>query len=285
MTRLSQPLTAVTSWDWLRLGQTSGKRSAEIVAGLRALTFPSPAAQGLSSAAGRWYARLLKRLNSDEGIANATGARQICLTSMVEIILAASHELPTAIVELAAGFNSRALTLAQQFPQTKVVEIDQASVIEAKQERVRQLCGDRLPPNLYWLSADLAVTELTELLDKQSIDLVIAEGIFAYLPPEEIVRIAAAVRTCLMPKGIFMTDILSASGWQDVEAKSGLAAWFLKRQVGRFKGAMADKEATRGLFRQAGYAHIDVNSLKTLADEYMPKYDVADTSFLVAAHN
>lgn len=284
MATQSQPPASSAVWQWLKLGHMSGKRSADIVAGLRALTFPSPEAHGLSSFTGRLYARILMRLSSDAGIAHATGARQVCLTRLVEQVLA-GREPPSVIVEMAAGFSGRALNLAQRFPQTKVVEIDLLSVVVAKQKRLRQLLGDRLPTNLYWLSADLGVTELPRLLGEQSIDIVISEGVLPYFTPAEITRIAASVRACLVPQGVFLTDILSSNGWKGVENKAGLAAWLLRRQVGRFKGAMSDSEGVRQLFERAGYADAGVHSLKALAGEYMPDREVADTSFLVAAYN
>lgn len=284
MTAQSQPSGSTARWDWLRLGQTSGQRSAEIVAGIRAITFPSPEALGLSSSSGRWYAQLLLRLNSDSGINNATGARHICLTRLVEQTLA-DREAPKVIVEMAAGFSARAVTLARKFPQAKVIEIDRPSVITAKQERLRQMWGDTLPKNLQWLSADLAATELTDLVGAQAVDVVISEGVLPYFTAEEITRIVASVRACLVPNGVMFTDIVSAAGWKVVEGKSGLAVWLFRRQAGQFKGAMPNAEAARKLFQDAGYTYVAVGSLKEVSGRYALPGEVADTSFLVAAHN
>lgn len=273
-----------SGWDWLRLGQTSGQRSAEIVAGIRALTFPSPEALGLSSPSGRWYGQLLLRLNGDRGISNATGARHLSLTHLADHFLA-ERGAPKVLVEMAAGFSARAVSLARKYPQTKVIEIDRPAVIETKQARLRQMWGDDLPKNLYWLSADLAVTELTALVGEQAVGVVISEGVLPYFTSEEISRIAASVRACLTPNGAMITDIVSAVGWKVVENQSGLATWLLRRQVGQFKGAMPSAEAVRQLFQQAGYAYVAVGSLKDVARDAALKVETADTSFLVVAHN
>ncbi len=278
-------LTATPSRDWLELGQTSGQRSAEIVAGIRAITFPSPEMSGLSSAPGRLFADLLLLLNNDIGIANATGARHLALTYLVEEILGEIEEQPKVIVEIAGGFSPRAFNLAKKYPQIKVIEVDQPGVIAVKQERLRRMWGDILPKNIFWLSADLAATKLSDLVGEHAIDIVIAEGVLPYFTPSEIIQIAASVRASLVSNGIFITDIVSGTGWKVVEKKSGLAAWLLKRQVGQFKGAMPTAEATRSLFQEAGYSFIAISSLKKVFHEYSPSDEVADTSFLVAAHN
>jgi len=283
MTTKTSISTMDTFGDRFKLRQASGKRSAEIVAGLRALTFPSAEAQGLSSLTGRWYAHIYKRL-ADEGMMNAAGARQLCLMQVVSQVLGASVR-PDVIVEMAGGFSARALQLAQQFPQTQVIEIDQASVIETKQVRVRRLCAGQPPANLSWRSADLATVTLPTLVGEQAVDMVIVEGLFSYFTPIEITRIVASVRASLKPGGCLVTDMLSASGWKGVEEQSWLGTWMLKRQVGRFKGAMSSAADVSQLFQEAGYRRSVVYSLKELANEYLPQMAVADTSFIVVAHN
>lgn len=276
--------TTSPSRDWLKLGQTAGQRSAEIVAGIRAITFPSPEAIGLSSPAGRWFAQLLLRLNSDVAVANATGVRHTCLTHLAEKILE-DREPPRVIVEMAAGFSARGYLLATKYPQAKVIEVDQPGVIHTKQDRLRRFLGDKVPSNLYWLSADLAATRLSDVVGEHAIDMVISEGVLPYFSPAEIIQIVSAVRASLMPNGILITDIVSGVGWAGVEAKSQFATWLLKRQVGQFKGAMHSADGTRNLFRQAGYPFTAVASLKAMAREYSMDVDVADVSYLVAAHN
>jgi O-methyltransferase involved in polyketide biosynthesis len=284
-----QPLasnnTADSSKDWLELGQNSGQRSAEIVAGIRAITFPSPEMSGLSSASGRLFSDLLLLLNNDTGIANATGARHLAMTHLVEEILGELESPPKVIVEMAGGFSPRAFNLAKKYPHIKVIEVDQPGVIAIKQERLRRMWGDVLPKNIFWLSADLAATKLSDLVGERAIDIVISEGVLPYFAPSEITRIAASVRASLVPNGIMITDIVSSTGWKVVEKKSGLAAWLLKRQVGQFKGAMPSAEKTQELFLKAGYSFIAISSLKKMSQDYSLVDEVADTSFLVAAHN
>jgi O-methyltransferase involved in polyketide biosynthesis len=277
--------SAVPTRDWLKLGRTSGQRSAEIVAGIRAITFPSPEALGLSSPTGRWFANLLKNLNNDIGITNATGVRHLSLTHLANQLLTERNEPPKVIVEMAAGFSARAFNLAKRYPQARVIEVDQPGVIAAKRDRLSHMWGNAMPPNLYWMSANLAEKKLSEVVGERAIDMVISEGVLPYFTPEEITRIAASVRASLVPNGIFVTDVVSADGWKVVESKSGLAAWLLRRQVGQFKGAMSNTEQIRKVFKDAGYSFTAVAELHAMAEEYNLTHEVADVSFIVAAHN
>ena len=275
--------TSHVSWDWLRLGHTSGQRAAEIVAGLRAITFPSPEAKGLSSLMGRWFARFLSSITRDETITKATGGRHLCITRLAQEALAGARQ-SKVIVELAAGFSGRGLLLARSFPEAQVIEVDLPGVIEAKQNRVRRLVAGHVPANLHWLSADLGEVSLSKLLGKQTVDLVLAEGILPYFPHEQITQIAASIYASLDWQGVMIADLVSNRGWHKIEGQSRVAARLFKRQVGRFRGGVEDEGVARRLFEPAGFERINVYSLQELARTYLPELIVADVSFLLVAH-
>ena len=111
----NKSITARNTFDILNLGRTSGQRSAEIVAGIRALTFGSAEAYALSTAWGRIIARLLLLLTKDKAIINTPAIRQLFVTELVKRVLKNMPESIT-IVELASGFGPRGLHLLSRFP-------------------------------------------------------------------------------------------------------------------------------------------------------------------------
>ncbi|MBC6937363.1 MAG: hypothetical protein DWB42_16205, partial [Chloroflexi bacterium] len=108
--------TAQTSPDALGLGQTSGQRGAEILAGFRAEKYPAPDTLALSRWSGRITARLLMRLTSSDAPMNFTAARFVIIQTLIRRALAKDESNPV-IVEIAAGLSPRGLRLAQELPQ------------------------------------------------------------------------------------------------------------------------------------------------------------------------
>lgn len=282
-TAQNEPSTSQRTRNWLQLGHTAGQRAAEIVAGIRANTFPSPEAEGLSTPNGRRFARLLTWINGDAAVSNATGGRHLCLTHLAEEVLNA-QQTPKIIVELAAGFSGRGLQLARRFPQARVFEVDLPDVVAVKRSRVEKLTQGAMPSNLQWISANLEEVGLATVMGAETVDLVIAEGLLPYFSPDTIVQIAASVRESLSRQGAMITDIVSSRGWSEVETKSAFATWMLKRQVGKFKAKMDSKDMAQGLFKQAGYSRVQVYSLQEMASQILPNLPMADVSFLITAH-
>lgn len=268
--------------DWRELGYSPELRSAEIVAGLRAATLPSPESVGLSTPVGRWFAHLFLNMVNDSGVMNATAGRAVCITELAKEVIYRG-EPPKKIVELAAGFGARGLALSQAFPQTEVYEIDLPDIIKLKQERLRGLDHGTLPSNMHWMGVDLRNVSLPDLLGKGSIDLVITEGVFPYFEHEVITKIAASVRECLTENGVLITDLVSGSGWGSVENLSKMATFIFHRQMGAFKGRVDSLETANAIFERAGFATVQVASLKELSSFYIPDKPMADVSYVVAA--
>lgn len=268
--------------DWRELGYSPELRSAEIVAGLRAVTLHSPESEGLSTGVGRWFAQLLLNMVNDPGVMNATAGRAVCITELAKEVLSSS-EPPRVIVELAAGFGARGLALSKAFPTTQIYEIDLPDIVKLKQERLRALNQGTLPRNLHWIGVDLRNVSLPDLLGKGKVDLVITEGVFPYFEHEVITKIAASVRECLTPKGVLITDLVSGQGWSSVENRSKMATFIFHRQMGAFKGRIDRVETAEGIMKRAGYANVQVASLKELSNFYLPGKPMADVSYIVAA--
>lgn len=271
--------TSTKSINWFGLGSTPGQRSAEIVAGIRAVTQPSSEADHMSSASGRFYAKLLLSLNGNVGVRNATAARHFCMTTMATSFLK-ERKNPQMIVEMAAGFSARALQLARQFPKVKTIEIDQPEVVAAKEERMRKVLQGKTPSNLSWIGAKLDVSPLTELIGNAAADLVIAEGIFPYFAKEEITAIAKSVKEALQPGGALICDLVSSAGWKEVEQSAGLGAWMFRRQAGRFTGSMSSTDEAKQVLLNADFSQVVVYPQKKYSQEIGFGKEAADVSFL-----
>jgi O-methyltransferase involved in polyketide biosynthesis len=275
--------TARTTRSLLRLGRTSGQRSAELIAAIRAEFLATPETQALARRSVRIFTRLLRVLPGDKSPFNAVPVRQATMTALVRRALPVSHASVT-VIELAAGFGVRGLQLARSLPQGQVIEIDLPDVIEAKQTRLSRIPGSTIPPNLRWIAADIVQTPLTRLISPESADVVIAEGLLMYLTPEAIVRIASEVYASLKPGGVFVADLIYRDGLQSVLAASRWMAPLVIRQVGTFRGLVDDAQDAQQLFRRAGYHPVDVHFLHTLAAELHLELRVPGVMLLVVGH-
>lgn len=270
--------TAQVTTDSLGLGHTSGQRGAEILAGFRAEKYPSPDTLALSRLSGRVIARLLMRLASSDAPANFTAARFVIIESLTRRALPANVECPF-IVEIAAGMSPRGLSLARKLPHAQIIEVDLPDVIQEKQERLRRAKNLEIPANITWLSADLGVTPLAEVLHGQPVDVVAAEGLLPYFFPREITEITRGVLACLKPGGKFIADTPSRAGMEELKQIMG----FFSRQAGRLKGVVSSEAEARQMLLDAGYQSVNVYLATQLAEEFKLPTPLVDASFFIEA--
>ncbi|MDL1885545.1 class I SAM-dependent methyltransferase, partial [Anaerolineae bacterium CFX8] len=230
--------TAQTSPDALGLGQTSGQRGAEILAGFRAEKYPAPDTLALSRWSGRITARLLMRLTSSDAPMNFRAL--------------AKDESNPVIVEIAAGLSPRGLRLAQELPQAQVIEIDLPDVVRDKQQRLERAKDVTIPPNIQWLTADLGTTPLSKVLDGRQVDVVAAEGLLPYFSHQEITAMTRGVLSSLKPGGKFIADIPRQAGMEEIRQIMG----FFSRQAGQLKGTVQTEDQARQLLLDAGYPSV-----------------------------
>lgn len=275
--------TARTTPNLLRLGRTSAQRSAELIAAIRAEFLPTPETHALARRSARIFVRFLRLLPGDKSPFHAVPVRQATITDIVRQALPAAPT-PVTVIELAAGFAVRGLQLARSLPQAQVIEIDLPDVIEAKQKRLSQIPGSIIPANLRWIAADIAQMPLTKLINPESVDVVIAEGLLMYLSPETINRVASDVYTCLKPGGVFVADMIYRDGLQAVLAASRWMAPLVMRQIGTFRGLVDNAQQARALFQPAGYSTVDIHALSAIAAELHLELPIPDVMLLVVGH-
>ncbi|GEM_PF-697145 len=271
--------TAIPSIDRMGLGRTPGQRGAEILAGLRAELMPSPETEALAKTGGRVAAWIFMRLEKSTAALNFVAARLAGITELVRRAVPPEKE-DVILVDIAAGFSPRGLMLAQAFPQARVIEVDLPGVVEEKQVRLRKAKELVVPPNLSWLAADLGVTALSDVLEDQRVDVVSAEGLNAYFPPEDITRVAHHIGYSLVPGGAYISDI----PWQKGMAHAQTATRFFSRQAGDFRGIIEGPEQARTLMEEAGYSDIEVYHPSALAGQVGSPTPVLDFSLFIVAH-
>jgi O-methyltransferase involved in polyketide biosynthesis len=267
-----------TDQDLLGMGRTSGQRTAEVFAGLRAEMMPSVETDALARISGRIAARLMISLSSKK-VLNFVPVRTASFAGLVKQALNGDGT-GKVLVEIATGFSPRGLMLAQEMPNLQVIEIDLPDVIQEKRKRLE---GKQIstPPNLTWKSADLGIQPLSEVLDQQRVDVVTAEGLMPYFDYPDITRIARHVYQSLKPGGVLIADLGYVSGQGLQEA--GRIVQIFRRYTSTAPGAVHDEETAYDLFRNAGYEKVELYRMPQTAALFNLPQPVSDVLFFMVA--
>ena len=278
-----QSPTAQVSPDKLGLGRTSGQRGAEIFAGVRAEFLPSPVNVALSRWSGRLTARMMKTMGlmfgkTINGYVNFMIARTDGITRLVQEAIPEDAK-DILLVDIAAGFSPRGIQLAQAIPSARVIEIDLPDVILEKKRRLKRVRDFEIPLNLDWITADLGVQSLSDVLANQRVDAISAEGLTPYFAPADLILIASSIKDNLKSGGVFVTDM----AWSKGVKEGGRASHFLSQQAGTFLGAMKNKEEAEQIFRDAGYDTVTVYIPTEISQRFGFPQPANDLQFLVVA--
>jgi O-methyltransferase involved in polyketide biosynthesis len=249
-------ITATPTPDTVGLGKTPGQRGAEVIAGIRAELMQSPEATALVRTNGRVFARLLMNLSRNRKIFDFIPARYYVLT---EIVRRQLKQRPIKrYVEIASGFSTRTLEIANAFPDLEVMEVDLPDVIAEKKNRLNS-AGIAIPANMNFLTADLGVTNLKDVLQGNPVDIVCAEGLNLYFKPEEIIRMNRFVLDALAPNGVFITEVYSRQKFLEVRRNPNMnnAVSFFLRQAGNIPGLSESAEMTESWFTEAGFSKVE----------------------------
>lgn len=229
-------------------------------------------------------AMLVTRLEKRPDALNYLVVRPATMTELARHALrqwlSESNEQRT-VVDIAAGFSTRGLNLAREFPQVQVLEVDLRDVVITKQRRLKIAQDIDVPSNLSWLSADLGVTPLAEVLGGKAVDVVVAEGLTAYFTPEDNTKIAGQIRQSLQPGGIFICDI----PWREGMSKLKEAGSMFSRQAGNFLGIMNSDEDMRQMLLKAGYASVEIHHPSRLQQQMGLNMPVIEFSLFAEAKN
>ena len=248
----AQTDTVKTSSDIYGLGRSGGQRGAEILAGLRAISTPTPETKALSTMMGRLITRTLLSMVRNKGGVNLVFARSKTIEDRIREELQANATFTH--IELASGLAPRTLTLAREFPQATIIDLDQPDVIQAKQERVRSSALP-LPDNLKFVSMDLGTEDLPTMLGQVNADSIAAEGLTMYLEQEQLTFLLSNIYRTLKPNGLLVCDVQSAKGVAEVMEHGGR---IFARQAGQYKLNFKDEETLRARFDAEGFTSIRV---------------------------
>jgi O-methyltransferase involved in polyketide biosynthesis len=278
-------VTAQVTRDAIGLGRTPGQRGAEVIAGIRAELTNTPEAIALSRTSGRVFTRLLANMGRNRELLRFIPARMLALTEVVKRSI--PKDKPNLLlVEIAGGFSPRSIHMARMLPDARVIEVDLPDVVEEKQRRLKS--GHiEVPPNLSWLTADLGVTNLADVLGGEKADIVCAEGLNLYFKPDEIIKMNGFVRQALVKNGLFITEVYYQSKFAEARQNpniNSMIAFFL-RQAGQIPG-LADSEATVDRwFTEAGFGTLKRTSISDVMREIGEPVPLLDVAIIVTAHN
>lgn len=242
------------SHDSLGLGRTPSHRSAEIVAGARAEILRTPETTALARYSGRFFAQLIRRLGGNFNLIELFVSRMIGIEALVKRHLPQQTD-GVLVVDVASGFSPRALRLAKEHPQVKVIEIDLPEILAEKRSRLNK-ANIELPPNLTWIEADLGSTNISDLLDGRKANIITSEGLTLYLTPAELERLFSQARDSLVDGGLIIAEVYYETKLtmirQNPQTNSAMS--MVLRQIGRTPGILYDAQVAKGLFERSGLA-------------------------------
>lgn len=253
--------------DKMALGHTPSTRSAELVAGARAVLLKTDETMALSKMAGRLVSQILSDIDRKANILWFFPARMMALETLTARHIPADKP-DLLLVDLAAGFSPRGLHLAQNYPQAQVIEIDLPEVVAEKKKRLER--GKiAIPPNLSWIGADLGTTNLDDALEGRKAQLITSEGLTLYLTPAETSRLFQQASDSLAPGGVFMAEIYSRVKLQQLQKNPNVrtVASFIFRIVGSVPGMLESSNTAIELLKEAGFDTITEHSVTALMDE------------------
>lgn len=144
----------------------------------------------------RWYRRLIDGVVRwmAPGHLVYLALRKRVVQDEVEAALAGGA---TQVLIVGGGMDTLCLRLAPEHPRATFVEVDHPASQGMKRRAVERISGGR--PNLHFVAVDLEATDLAEVLTlhpawrSDAPTIAVAEGLLAYLAPETIDRLFAAV--------------------------------------------------------------------------------------------
>lgn len=278
-----QSPTAEASPDHIGIGRTSGQRTAEILAALRAELTPNPLTRGLASTGGLIAARLMRALISDDKL-NFSPTRvgafaQLVRNALVEL----PEEQPPIYVDLAAGFSPRGVILAQERPDLQVIEIDLPDVVAEKQRRLQRSLSLTDIPNVQWRGADLGTNSLLDLLGETHPSVISSEGLLPYLTEEAIQQLLTHANQMLQPGGHFIGDFTIERGRQGVAQALAMFTRLASLRSSDSPNWAPSEDEILGLFRALGYDLLRGYSLPQLAEMFDLLAPVPDAVLIVDA--
>lgn len=268
--------TAQKSHDTLGIGESSGRRGAEILAAMRAELLKTPIATRLANPAARILVRFMINTFAKGNIASINFLA-VRTESFRAIITEAIRDIPKpVIVEVAAGFSPRGIQLATNLPNAEIIEVDLPEVIREKRARLKKL---DIPDNFSWREADLGVTPLTQVLGGRQVDVISAEGLLPYFSHDDHVKIGSAFLKSLVSGGLFVTDY----SWEQGFNMSKQGTSFFAKQAGKVLGIVKTQDEPKTILKRAGFVNIEVLLPEDLADRYNLQKPVSNNQLIVVA--
>jgi O-methyltransferase involved in polyketide biosynthesis len=238
--------------------------TAELVAAARARRENTPEAQALATFTGHVLANIFLSI-APTPVVNTAQCRELGMNFLVDKYLPNDGKR-RVFVDLACGFSSRGAIMARERPDVTVIEIDLPQVIEQKRNRytARHIT---LPANHQFISADMQVRTLAEVLKELRADVVMARGLLIYFDHPMIIHAAQNIVTGLKPGGHFIADLVLNTG-NNLNPFAPIIK-FIRQQTRSdvTRGGVASPPDAEALFHTAGFDLTKAYLFDELADE------------------
>ena len=270
MLEISPKLDLKGSWV---LGHNQAQGGSELQAGARADLIPSPITKALSSFKGRVAAKTMRFMFSGslEPLLNYAALRPFAEMEAVRLALGAKPA-DKLVLDPAAGFAPQFYWLAQEFPQTRFMELDPLRSIEEKRYLLHPF---GIPENLRLKAADLSVIPLDEVLSERA-DVIMALG--AYVKHSAYQDLLHYLKDVLKHDGRVIGSFPFAPAVENLSQNSAI----FRRVAGDPAGIVHSEAQLRGIFEKAGYEIEAILKFSELAKKW-DKPTPADIEIIVVA--
>ena len=183
------------------------------------------------------------------------------------------------IIVIGAGYDTIGLSAAISNPAANCFEIDHATTQKTK---ITSFASSEIPPNLFFIPADLSATSIGEVLtahpkfDSMASTLIVIEGVLMYLPDQAVRRFFEATYdlfrgglTCIFT---FM-DRRSNGDIQFKKAHPLINSWLRFKHEQFLSGF--EKDQLAGYLATLGFSHTDTYGKSEFISAFFPKVDPA----------
>jgi len=183
------------------------------------------------------------------------------------------------IIVIGAGYDTFGLSAAISNPAANCFEIDHATTQKAK---ITSVASSEIPPNLFFIPADLSATSIGEVLtahpkfDSMASTLIIIEGVLMYLPAQAARRFFEATYDLFRGGLTCIFTFMDRRSNADIQFKTAhplIKSWLRFKHEQFLSGF--EKAQLAGYLATLGFSHTDTYGKSEFISEYFPKVDPA----------
>ena len=216
----------------------------------------------------RWLIRISEKLLNKGFILHVAARKKY----IEKLALEAVDKGCTQVIVIGAGYDTLGLRMAKNASHLTCLEVDHPITQKSMQS---SLSNTSLPPNFYFIPADLSLLSISEVLQNQTLfdaskkTLIIIEGVLMYLTENNVNTLLTELIT-LFPKDlhlIFTFMDKRSDGDITFVSASPLINWWLRRKQENFLWGIAKNDITKKM-NDIGFSCVSVIGKEDFIAEY-----------------